>query len=311
MLSQPALSARQIAFIYAGDLYVCDLDGHNVRRLTSDEGIERSPAFSPDGTQLAFSAEYDGNVDVYVVPVAGGVPRRLTWHPGADVVQGFTPDGTQVLFTSPRAVFTGRYTQLFTVPVKGGVEVALPIPNASRGSYNADGTRIAYNPLNPAHLQWKRYRGGSAATIILYDPKTHATEKIAQPATRANDVDPQWLGGLLYFRSDRDGEFNLYRFDPASKQVTRLTSHDDFPVLGLSSAAGKIVYEQAGYLHLFDVASKQARRLTIGIGSDLVELRPRFVKGPEWIRAMSVSPSGARIALEYRGEIRHRAGREG
>ena len=124
MLSQPALSARQLAFIYAGDLYVCDLDGHNVGRLTSDEGIERSPAFSPDGTQLAFSAEYDGNVDVYVVPVTGGVPRRLTWHPGADVVQGFTPDGTQVLFTSPRAVFTGRYTQLFTVPVKGGVEVA-------------------------------------------------------------------------------------------------------------------------------------------------------------------------------------------
>src|SRR6188768_1737575 len=99
MLSQPALSDRQIAFIYAGDLYVSDLDGHNVRRLTSDEGIERSPAFSPDGTQLAFSAEYDGNVDVYVVPVAGGVPRRLTWHPGADVVQGFTPDGIQVLFT--------------------------------------------------------------------------------------------------------------------------------------------------------------------------------------------------------------------
>ncbi|AMY07522.1 Tricorn protease [Luteitalea pratensis] len=303
MLSQPALSARQIAFIYAGDLYVCDLDGHNVGRLTSDEGIERSPAFSPDGTQLAFSAEYDGNVDVYVVPVAGGVPRRLTWHPGADVVQGFTPDGTQVLFTSPRAVFTGRYTQLFTVPVKGGVEVALPIPNASRGSYNADGTRIAYNPLNPAHLQWKRYRGGSAATIILYDPKTHATEKIAQPATRANDVDPQWLGGMLYFRSDRDGEFNLHRFDPASKQVTRLTSHDDFPVLGLSVAAGRIAYEQAGYLHLFDIASKQARRFTIGIGADLVELRPRYVKGPEWIRAMSVSPSGARIAMEYRGEI--------
>ena len=92
-------------------------------------------------------------------------------------------------------MFTGRYTQLFTVPVKGGVEVALPIPNASRGSYNADGTRIAYNPLNPAHLQWKRYRGGSAGTIVLYDPKTHATEKVAQPATRANDVDPQWLGG--------------------------------------------------------------------------------------------------------------------
>ncbi|MGV3518329.1 S41 family peptidase [Luteitalea sp.] len=303
MLSQPALSARHLAFIYAGDLYVCDLDGRNVRRLTSDEGIERAPAFSPDGTQLAFSAEYDGNVDVFVVPVTGGVPRRLTWHPGPDVVQGFTPDGTRVLFTTPRAVFTTRYTQLFTVPVTGGVEAALPIPHASRGSYSADGRRIAYNPLNPAHLQWKRYRGGSVATITIYDPTTHATERIAQPASRANDVDPQWLDGVLYFRSDRDGEFNIHRYDPASRQITRLTSHDDFPVLGISVAAGRIAYEQAGYLHLYDVKAKQARTLTIGIGADLVELRPRFVKGPEWIRAMSVSPSGARVALEYRGEI--------
>ena len=303
MLSQPALSARQVAFIYAGDLFVCDLEGRNVARLTSDEGIERSPAFSPDGTHLAFSAEYDGNVDVFVVPVAGGVPRRLTWHPGADLVQGWTPDGSQVLFTSPRAVFTTRYTQLFTVPWRGGMEAVLPIPNASRGSYSADGSRIAYNPLNPAHLQWKRYRGGSVGTIHIYDPKTHATERIAQPATRANDVDPQWLDTALYFRSDREGEFNIYRFDPVSKAVLRVTSHDDFPVLGLSAASGRIAYEQAGYLHLYDVRAKRSRRLTIGIGTDLVELRPRFVKGAEWIRAVSISPSGARLALEYRGEI--------
>jgi len=303
MLSQPALSARQVAFIYAGDLFVCDLEGRNVARLTSDEGIERSPAFSPDGTHLAFSAEYDGNVDVFVVPVAGGVPRRLTWHPGADLVQGWTPDGSQVLFTSPRAVFTTRYTQLFTVPWRGGMEAVLPIPNASRGSYSADGSHIAYNPLNPAHLQWKRYRGGSVGTIHIYDPKTHATERIAQPATRANDVDPQWLDTALYFRSDREGEFNIYRFDPVSKAVLRVTSHDDFPVLGLSAASGRIAYEQAGYLHLYDVRAKRSRRLTIGIGTDLVELRPRFVKGAEWIRAVSISPSGARLALEYRGEI--------
>ncbi|WP_396625128.1 PDZ domain-containing protein [Luteitalea sp.] len=303
LLSQPAISARHIAFTYAGDLYVADHDGKNVRRLTSDEGVERAPAFSPDGTQLAFSAEYDGNVDVFVVPVTGGLPRRLTWHPGPDVVQGFTPDGAQVLFTSPRAVFTTRYTQLFTVPVKGGVEVALPIPNASRASVAADGSRIAYNPLAPAFLQWKRYRGGSVATIVLYDPKTHATDKVAQPSSRANDADPVWMGMAVYFRSDRDGEFNLYRYDPASKQVSRLTSHDDFPVLGIAAAAGKVLYEQAGYLHLYEVQARQARRLAIGIGSDLVELRPRFVKGPEWIRGMAVSPSGARVALEYRGEI--------
>lgn len=118
LLAQPAISKTHIAFIYAGDLWVADLDGKNVRRLTADEGGEANPVFSPDGALIAFTAQYDGNVDVYVMPVVGGVPTRLTWHPGPDIVQGFTPDGSAVLFISARAVFTGRYTQLFTVPVK-------------------------------------------------------------------------------------------------------------------------------------------------------------------------------------------------
>ncbi|PYQ90720.1 MAG: peptidase S41, partial [Acidobacteria bacterium] len=137
LLTQPAVSARHIAFIYAADLWVCDLDGGNVRRLTGDLGRESNPAFSPDGASIAFSAQYEGNTDVYIVPVAGGVPRRLTWHPGADLVQGFTPDGKSVVFTSGRASYTSRYTQLFTVPVDGGIEQPLPIPHASRASYTA------------------------------------------------------------------------------------------------------------------------------------------------------------------------------
>jgi tricorn protease len=303
LLSQPAVSARHIAFIYAGDLYVCDLDGRNVRRLTSDEGIERLPVFSPDGTHIAFSAEYDGNVDVFIVPVAGGVPTRLTWHPGPDLVQGFTPDGAAVLFTSPRAVFTNRYTQLFTVPAAGGLETALPIPHASRATYLGTTGRLAYNPFQPAHLQWKRYRGGTTAEVVLYDEKTHATEAIAQPASRANDVDPMWMDGVLYFRSDRNGEFNLFAHEAGSGEISQLTTHDDFPVLSASAAAGRIVYEQAGFLHLYDIAAKQSTRLTIGVTSDLVDRRPRFVKGVDWIRGMTLSPSGKRAAVEFRGEI--------
>src|SRR5262249_37858773 len=161
----------------------------------------------------AFSGQYDGNTDVFVVPVEGGPPTRLTWHPGIDTVQGFTPDGASVLFTSARAAFTNRYLQLYTVPVKGGVEVALPIPNAARASYAPDGRRIAYNPLNPAFLQWKHYRGGTVSTISLYRTSDHAVEKVPQPAGRANDVDPMWIGDTVYFRSDRNGEFNLYAFD--------------------------------------------------------------------------------------------------
>src|SRR5712692_6731408 len=193
LLAQPAISKNHIAFIYAGDLWVADLDGKNVRRLTADEGLESNPAFSPDGTLIAFTAQYDGNLDVYVVPVAGGVPTRLTWHPGPDIVQGFTPDGSAVLFTSPRAVFTGRYAQLFTVPVKGGIEETLKLPNAFEATYSPDGSRLAYNPIAPAFAQWKHYRGGMNSTIWLYNFSDNSSEKLPQPESRANDVDPMWI----------------------------------------------------------------------------------------------------------------------
>ena len=156
LLSEPAVSADRIAFIYANDLWTCALDGSNVRRLTSDVGVESSPVFSPDGRWIAFSAQYEGNTDVYVVASEGGVPRRLTWHPGPDVANGFTADSRSVLLTSPRNVHTARYTQLFTVPVEGGAEQPLPIPHADRAVYSPDGKRIAYNPLSPRFLQWKR-----------------------------------------------------------------------------------------------------------------------------------------------------------
>src|SRR6476661_10692624 len=173
LLSAPAVSASRIAFIYAGDLWTCDHGGGNVRRLTSGAGVESSPAFSPDGNWIAFSAQYEGNTDVYVVSAEGGVPRRLTWHPGADIVQAFTPDGKAILFTSPRSVYTARYTQLFTVPVEGGPEALLPIPNANRAAYSPDGRRIAYNPGAPQFLQWKRYRGGAVSRLWIYDVATH------------------------------------------------------------------------------------------------------------------------------------------
>ncbi len=303
LLQQPAISKTHVAFIYAGDLWAADLDGRNVRRLTADEGVEANPSFSPDGTLIAFTAQYDGNLDVYVVPVAGGVPTRLTWHPGADIVQGFTPDGSAVLFTSARAVFTGRYTQLFTVPVKGGIEQPLKLPNAYEATYSPDGSRLAYNPISPAFAEWKHYRGGLTSTIWLYNFGDNGSEKLPQPEGRSNDVDPMWIGDTIYFRSDRNGEFNLFSYNLKTKAVKQLSDHKDFPVLSASAGDGKIIYEQAGYLHTFDPKTGRSAKLTIGVAADLVETRPRFVKGARYIRNVSLSPTGARAVFEFRGEI--------
>ncbi len=316
MLTEPALSADRIAFVYGNDVWTCRLDGSGVSRVTSGPGAKMRPAFSPDGSLLAFSAELDGNLDVYVVPAAGGVPKRLTWHPGRDVVQGFTPDGRSVLFTSPRAAVNNRHTQLYTVPIDGGLETALPIPYASRAAYSPDGKTIAYNPNNPAHLQWKRYRGGLVSKVWLFDVATHAIKKVPQPETRCNDVDPFFgpAGSVPFLRSDRDGEFNLYTLaqtGPSTSQdppmtgigLVALTHYKDFPVLNAAGAAGRIVFEQAGTLHLYDVTSNKTTDLSIAVSGDLLETRPRWAKGAKWIRGAALSPSGARAAFEFRGEI--------
>ncbi|HXG70604.1 MAG TPA: PDZ domain-containing protein, partial [Gemmatimonadaceae bacterium] len=202
-----------------------------------------------------------------------------------------------------RATFTGRYSQLFTVPVAGGMESQLPIPNAARATYSPDGQRIAYNPIAGRHLQWKDYRGGTVQKLWLYNTNGHAIEKIPQPAERSNDTDPMWIGDTVFFRSDRAGEFNLFAYDGKSKQIRQVTTHSDFPVLNASAGGGRIVYEQAGVLHVLEPKSGKATRLTIGVASDLRETRARFAKGAKWIRQAALSPTGARAAFGFRGEI--------
>jgi len=302
LLEQPALSAAHVAFIYAGDLWAARHDGSDVRRLTTDIGVESNPAFSPDGRRIAFSAQYEGNTDVYLVPVEGGVPTRLTWHPGADLVQAFTTDGAAVLFTSQRSVFTGRYSQLFKVALAGGMPELVPIPNVAE-AVQGPGGRIAYNPIAGRYQQWKEYRGGTVSRIWIYDPTGKELEKIPQPATRSNDADPMWIGNSVYFRSDRNGEFNIFSYDTRTRSVRQVTQYDDFPILNASAGGGKIVFEQAGYLHLFDPATARSSRLKLGVAADLPEARPRFASGAQWIRGAALSPTGARAAFEYRGEI--------
>jgi tricorn protease len=303
MLTQPAIGRTHIAFVYANDLWAADLDGKNVRRLTSDLGVEGYPAFSPDGSLLAFSAQYDGNMDVYTVPVLGGIPKRLTWHPSPDLVQGFTPDGKAVFFASSRASFTGAYSKLYTVSLDGGFPEELKVPNAARAVYSPDGTRLAYNPLPDAFTQWKNYRGGRNSVIWILKLSDLSLEKVPQPEGRANDPGPMWIGDKVYFRSDRNGEFNLFSYDPKTKEVKQLTNHTDYPILNAAAGGGKIIYEQAAHLHIFDPQTTKSTRLKIGVSADLGELRERFVRGARWVRGADLSPSGARAAFEFRGEI--------
>jgi len=303
MLAQPAVSADRLAFAYAGDLWTAALDGTGAKRLTSHIGTEFNPRFSPDGQWVAFSGQYDGNTDVFIVPAEGGVPERLTWHPSTDIVQSFTPDGSGVLFASGRNAYTGRHQQLFTVSTDGGHPEQLPIPHAFKATYSPDGSKIAYTPLYEAFTQWKNYRGGTATRIWIYDVADHSVVQVPQPATRSNDTDPMWIGDHVYFRSDRDGEFNLYSFDPSSDRVAQLTRHGDFPVLSATAGDGRIAYEQAGRLHLLDPAAGASEPVSIEIATDLVEVRQRYASGDNFVRSAAISPTGARAVLEFRGEI--------
>ena len=303
LLSQPALSDRHLAFVYDRDLWVADRNGQNPKRLTSHMGTEGSPSFSPDGSSIAFSAEYDGNLDAFLVPIQGGAPKRLTYHPSPDIVEGFTPDGKSVVFNSPRNVFTSRYTRLFTVSIDGGFPQQLPIPNGLRAHFSPDGKKIAYIPIAERSTQWKNYRGGTVAKIWIYDVATRAVQMVRQPDSRCNDTDPVWIGDKLYFRSDRQGEFNVFSFDPSSEAIQQLTEFQDFHVNRLEGDRKQLIFEQAGYLHILDPKGGKTTQLEIDVLSDLTATRPRWVSGSQWVRNASLSPSGARAAIEFRGDI--------
>ncbi|TXF90857.1 peptidase S41 [Neolewinella aurantiaca] len=297
------MSSNHIAFSYAGDLWIADSNGSNPRRLTIDDGAEIAPLFSPDGQTLAFTGQYDGNYDVYTVPVTGGIPKRLTWHPDADIVQDFTPDGKDLLFTSRRDVFTNRFNHAFTIGLGGGAATPLNIPTINDAAYSADGKHLAYTPLGDRSSMWKNYRGGTISRIWVMDMSDNSVVEIPKPEGGCNDNQPRWIDGKVYFRSDRNKEYNLYEFDPATKAVKQLTKFKDFPVLNINSGGGKVIFEQAGYLHIYDPASGKHRQVSITVNTDIIDVRPYWVSGAQNIRHAGASPSGKRVVADFRGEV--------
>ena len=308
LLRHPSVSRDLVAFAYAGDLWLVARDGGQARRLTSTAGAEMDPYFSPDGSQIAFSATVAGNTDVYIVPTTGGDPRRLTYHPGPDRVRGWTPDGRRVLFASGRVGAPQPYFRLWTIALDGGLPEALPIPRAFSGVYSPDGRRVAHEEFSTAFIPawheasyWKNYRGGRTHPIRVMTLSDHSIEKL--PWTNSNDTDPMWIGNTIYFLSDRNGMVNLFSYRTDTKQVAQITRHEDFDVMNASAGADAIVYEQGGYVHLLDPGSGRSRRLNIEVNGDLPWARPQFKRVISMVRSASLSPTGVRAAFEARGEM--------
>ncbi|MDQ3415153.1 MAG: PDZ domain-containing protein [Verrucomicrobiota bacterium] len=309
LLRHPTVSRELVAFQYAGDLWVVSRSGGQARRLTATPGVETDSYFSPDGSQIAFTAAVAGNGDVYVVPTAGGDPKRLTYHPGSDRVRGWSPDGRRVVFASVRTSAPQEaYFRLWTIGLEGGLPEPLPLPRAFTGSYSPDGRRLAYEEISthfiPAWYEtslWRHYRGGRTHPISVVNLADHTVEKL--PWANSNDTFPMWVGNTIYFLSDRNHTANLFAYRSDTRQVTQLTNHEDFDIMTASAGSDAIVYEQAGYVHLVDATTGQARRLNIEVTGDIPWARPQFKKVASMIRNAVLSPSGVRAAFEARGEI--------
>ena len=302
LLRFPTVSKTQIVFTYADDLWIVSRDGGAARRLTSAAGIEGLPYFSPDGSLIAFTGDFDGNRDVFVVPATGGIPRRLTYHPAEEYVAGWTPDGKKILFNSWGNSFMHFEDQLYTVPVEGGLPTEVPLPIAEDASFSPDGTHIAYVPHPKWQQAWKRYHGGQTTPIWIADLKDSSIVKI--PRDNSNDHHPMWIGDTIYFLSDRNGPVSLFAYDTKTKQVTEALHSDGLDFKTASAGPDAIVIEQFGAIKLYELATHQARNVTIHVAGDVEAVRPHFAKvEPKRIQNFSISPTGARAVFEAWGEI--------
>ncbi|MBA2303646.1 MAG: PD40 domain-containing protein [Acidobacteria bacterium] len=302
LLRSPAISATQIAFAYANNIWVVERAGGTARRLTSFQGQTSNPHFSPDGQTIAFTGEYAGNTDVYTVPAEGGEPKRLTWHPGGDTVQGWMPEGKSIVFASGRATWAPSGAPRFwTVPVEGGVEQPMPLPRAYQGKVSPDGTRVAYRMNTSWDEERRNYKGGQNRPVWIVDLKTF--DLVSPPWTDSHDKDPVWVGDTVYFLSDRDGVHNVWSFESKSKKLAQVTKFTDFDVKTLNSGAGMVVFEQAGQVHALDPKSGRSQVLNIRAVGDFPWMMPRWEDVTSRMSNIALSPTGRRVVVEARGEI--------
>jgi tricorn protease len=304
MLRYPAVSADRIAFVYAGDVWVVPTSGGTAARLTSARGEESFPRFSPDGSQVAFTGNYDGNLDVYVIPTLGGEARRITHHPAPDLVNGWTPDGKSLLVASSMTSEKDRFDKLFLVSAAGGLPKVLPMPYGDFGAISPDGKQIAYTPSTTDFRTWKRYRGGWMQDIWLFDLEKGTARKLTDG--KANYTQPMWHGSTLYFMSDRGANErnNLWAMNPAEpSQLRQVTSFDEYDVRFPSIGPSDIVFENGGRLYVMPLADEKPHEVKVNVVTDLATLRPHTVNVGRRIDSWWISPTGKRALVEARGDV--------
>lgn len=300
LMRHPTMNANSIVFEFANALWSVPREGGEARRLTVGPGVNSDPFFSPDGTKIAFSGDYDGNTDVYVMPAEGGIPKRLTAHPAPDTVVGWTPDGKSVLFTSPM-LSNNDLTRLFTVPVTGGFPKPLPLPSGTQGSYSPDGTHLAYVPSFKWEDAWKRYRGGQTYPIWIANLADSHVKPI--PRNNTNDEQPMWIGNSVYYLSDKQGPVGLYSYNVDSGKESEEIKGQGFDIKSATAGPGGIVYERLGGISVFDPRTRVSKPVPITIHNDFLEVRPRYKNVQNQITSAALSPSGNRVALTARGFV--------
>ena len=313
LLRYPDVFENQVVFCYAGDIWKSDFDGNGVVRLTAHQGQEEFPKFSPDGSMIAFTGQYDGDDQVYVMPANGGVPKRLTYYPtpfskaprrGVDAqVLGWTPDGKQVMFRSKRdSDEVDSLTNIYLVSVDGGLPERIGAPVAGAGDLSPDGKKLLYSPLFRDFRHWKRYEGGWAQYLVLFDRESNEFTRLN--TTPRTDRDPMWCGERAFFVSDRDGTMNLYEYNFENGEAIKKTDSKDWDVRWASSdGRNQIVYELGGSLFVRNVESDETRELAITVPSDDLAARPRRVLASKNMESYGVSPEGKRALFVARGDV--------
>ncbi len=303
MLRYPDVSSTHIAFVYAGDIWVVPKTGGVAQRLSSPPGEESYPRFSPDGSHIAFSGNYDGNSDVYVVPALGGALERVTYHPGSDRLVDWTPDGAQLVFASRRHSGVQRFNQLFTIAAQGGLPERLPVAYGEFGALSSDGRWLAFTPKDRGTRNWKRYRGGMAPDIWLFDLETYEATNISE--SDANEMRPMFYGRTVYFVSDRGDaqRMNIWAYDLDEEAMRQVTRFEEFDITLPAIGPEEIVFQAGGRLYLLALSDEQVREVEVEVVIDMVTLRPRTESVSTLIVGGGISPSRARALFEARGEI--------